>query len=66
MQAARLPVLVTLLQVVEDPAGLDGAAPLAGDQEGQLLGAVEVAVEQAGGRDQDGVVEERRFPCPDN
>src|SRR5687767_12109622 len=65
VQAAGLALVVRLREIVEDAARLEGPAPLAGQQDRQLPGAVRVAVEQAGGTHQDRVVEQRAVPFAD-
>src|SRR4051812_17950219 len=60
VQAAQLPVVVALREVVEHAAALDRAAALARDENRQLTRAVRVAVEEARCAHEDRVVEQRR------
>ena len=46
MEAAGFPAFVPLVQIVEDAAGLECAASLAGEQERQLIGPVRITVEE--------------------
>ena len=58
-EAAGTSMVVSAIEIVEDPAGTECSAGASGKDDRELLGAVGIAIEEAGGQHEDRVIQQR-------